>query len=171
MASWCATKRWKELAKSLKTITASDLQVLYKRDGLLAISKPYGLPVHGGPGLGKSVLDLTKELQEIHDLGESPRLVHRLDKYCSGLLLLTYNEEMTRKLSDLFAERKINKTYYGVTKGVPKSPHGIIDDQICQAVVGEQKLHRMVTKADLQESNGVVCILYLNKTDEISILC
>ncbi len=154
--SFCVTKHWKELIKTAKHITANDLNVLYNRNGLIAISKPYGLPVHSGPGQGKSVNDLMKDFQEIHDLKECPRLVHRLDKNCCGVMLLTYTDDMTRKMSELFHERKINKMYYGVTRGVPQSPYGLIDDPICEAVIGEKKRYRMTTASELEGNSNMV---------------
>eukprot|EP00794_Sanderia_malayensis_P004546 gene4546-5144_t len=156
MAVSCATRAWKELIKSVKNITAHDLKVIYKGNGLIAISKPYGLPVHSGPRLGKSLMDLMSEFQEIHDLKNSPRLAHRLDKFSSGLLLLTYTDDMTRKISELFRERKINKIYYGVTRGVPELPNGIVDDAICEVVAGEQKRFKMTTVSEMEENNDMI---------------
>ncbi len=156
-ATACATKRWKELPKILKHMTAMDLEVIYKKDGMLAISKPVGMPVHSGPGMGKSVLDFMDEFQEIHSLGQAPKLVHRLDKTSSGLLLLAYSDDMAKKLSELFTDRKINKTYYGVTRGVPSTVSGVIADPICEAVIGHDKRHRMATVSDLENESSMVC--------------
>lgn len=158
-ATWSIVKRWKELSKSTKHITAEQIQLLYKRDGLLAISKPFGLPVHSGPGQGKSVLDLMEDFRNIHNLKETPRLLHRLDKNTSGLLLLAYNGDMAAKVSELFRDKKIFKTYLGVTVGVPASPNGVIVDRLCEGVVGnDRKLHRMVTVNDTQNEDEVVSI-------------
>ena len=155
-ASWSVVKRWKGLLKAAQKITADELQILYKKDGLLAISKPYGMPVHSGPGMGKSVLDIMDDFKKVHGLTEKPRLLHRLDKNTSGLLLLAYNECMARKMSELFHDKKVFKTYLGVTCGVPKSPNGVIVDRICEGVVGSQKMHRMVTINDTQIEDQVV---------------
>ena len=157
--SWSVVKRWKELIKAAKAVTANDLQVLYKRDGLLAISKPYGMAVHAGPGQGKCVLDLMNEFRELHHLKETPQLLHRLDKNSSGLLLFAYNKDMAAKISELFEQRKIHKTYLGITSGVPDAHSGVIVDKICEGVVGKQKRHRMVTAKDLSSEFNVVCIM------------
>lgn len=154
--SWSVVKRWKELIKAAKSIRANDLQVLYKRDGLLAISKPYGMAVHAGPGQGKCVLDLMDEFRELHGLKETPQLLHRLDKNSSGLLLFAYDKDMAAKISELFEQRKIHKTYLGVTSGVPSAPSGVIIDKICEGVVGKQKRRRMVTTKDLSSGSQVV---------------
>ena len=154
--SWSVVKRWRELLKAANQITANDLKILYKRDGLLAISKPYGMAVHSGPRQGKCVLDLMDDLKEIHNLREKPRLLHRLDKNTSGLLLLAYNDSMTKKISELFRDKKIFKTYLGVTRGVPKSSNGVIVDRICEGVVGRQNMRRMVTVSDSQIEDEVV---------------
>eukprot|EP00112_Aurelia_sp_Birch-Aquarium-sp1_P006083 Seg1680.8 transcript_id=Seg1680.8/GoldUCD/mRNA.D3Y31 product="Mitochondrial RNA pseudouridine synthase Rpusd4" protein_id=Seg1680.8/GoldUCD/D3Y31 len=153
--SWSVVKRWKELIKAAKSIRASDLEVLYKRDGLLAISKPYGIAVHAGPGQGKCVLDLMDEFRELHGLKETPQLLHRLDKNSSGLLLFAYDKDMAAKISELFEQRKIHKTYLGVTSGVPSAPSGVIIDKICEGVVGKQKRRRMVTTKDLSSGSQV----------------
>ena len=158
-ACWSVTKRWQSLLKAAKHVTADGIQVLYKKDGLLAVSKPYGVPVHSGPGLGKSMADLMIDFKEIHSLKETPRLLHRLDKNTSGLLLLAYSEIMAKKMSDLFHDKKIVKTYLGVTCGVPKAPNGVITDRICEGIVGNQKMRRMVTVNDSRFEDQVVCTL------------
>lgn len=138
-------------------MTAENLQLLYKRDGLLAISKPYGLPVHSGPGQGNSLLDLMEDFKEIHKLKETPRLLHRLDRNTSGLLLLAYETDIARKISELFRDKKIFKTYLAVTVGVPSHSNGVIVDKICQGVVGRKGMHRMVIVKDTQNEDQVVC--------------
>ena len=154
--SWSVAKRWKELLKAAKQTSADQLQVLYKRDGLLAVAKPYGVPVHSGPGMGKSVADLMGDFKEAHNLKETPRLLHRLDKNTSGLLLLAYSESMANKMSELFHDRKVVKTYLGLTCGVPKSSSGVVVDKICEGVVGRRKIRRMVTVNDSQYEDFVV---------------
>jgi len=153
--SWSVAKRWRELLKAAKQISADQLQVLYKRDGLLALSKPYGVPVHSGPGMGKSVMDLMEKFKEIHNLKETPRLLHRLDKNTSGLLLLAYSESMAHRMSELFRDRKVVKTYLGLTCGVPKSLNGVVVDKICEGIVGKRKIRRMVTINDSQYEDVV----------------
>ena len=158
-ASWSVVRRWKELSRCLKSLTASDLNIVYKKDGLMAISKPYGLPVHSGPRQVTSVLDLIDNFTEIHNLKKRPSLLHRLDKYACGVLLLSYDDDMKRKMAKLFEERKISKTYLGITVGLPRTANGVVVDRICEGVVGSQKRHRMVTAKDLQRGEAVVCFL------------
>lgn len=105
-------------------------RILY-RDGLmLVIDKPAGVPVHAGPSSGKtgggdnleSHFDALK-----FGLPRPPALAHRLDRGTSGCLVLGRHPKALRKLHKLFAEGRIEKTYWAICKGVPENPSGTID--------------------------------------------
>ena len=57
--------QWKNLQRLAQKVTATDLNVLYKGSGLFAIEKPYGIPVHHGPKVKKSIQDLIPDLEEV----------------------------------------------------------------------------------------------------------
>jgi len=107
-----------EIAKELQG------RVLYLDDQIIALNKPYGLPVQGGPGIAKH---LDAWLDALRFGWERPRLVHRLDRDTSGVLLLARTPGTAAKLAALFRGRDIHKTYWAVVARRPIPPEGRID--------------------------------------------
>ncbi len=108
-------------------MTALNLEdrLLY-RDGLmLVIDKPAGLPVHAGPGGGDNLEYHFDRLR--FGLPRPPALAHRLDRDTSGCLVLGRHPKALRKLHKLFAEGRVEKTYWAITAGVPEKLSGSID--------------------------------------------
>jgi len=97
-------------------------RVIYRDDALLAIDKPQGLAVQGGTGQARHVDRLLDALR--FDAPERPRLVHRLDKDTSGVLLLARSAEAATKLGEAFHGGKVEKIYWAVCVGVPKPRQG-----------------------------------------------
>lgn len=121
--------------------------VLFMNSEIIAINKPYGLPVHSGPGVKMCVMNMLDEFTEIKKLKERPELAHRIDKDCSGILLLTRSRTAATKVAEMFSDKSIGKQYWAVTVGVPTFEEGEINIPI-----GEAKLaggYRIATKQDL----------------------
>ncbi len=106
--------------KDNQNIEASELdkpqlKILYQDKYLVAVNKPSGLFVH------RSYLDRHEKyfaLQLVRDLvGQYVYPVHRLDRPTSGVLLFALTEETARAMNELFSERKVQKTYYALTRG------------------------------------------------------
>ncbi len=106
---------------------ARDLQrlVIYKDDHVLAVNKPYGLPVQGGPGIKRHLDGMLDALRFGSE--HRPRLVHRLDRDTTGVLLLARSPGVAAKLAALFRGRDVDKTYWSVVAGRPMPPEGRID--------------------------------------------
>ncbi|HEX2941807.1 MAG TPA: RluA family pseudouridine synthase [Rhodopila sp.] len=106
---------------------AKDLQnlVLYKDEHILALNKPYGLPVQGGPGITRHLDGMLDALR--FEAEHRPRLVHRLDRDTTGVLLLARTPGVAAKLAALFRGRDIEKTYWAVVAGRPLPVEGRID--------------------------------------------
>lgn len=106
---------------------AKDLMqaVLYRDDCLIALNKPYGLPVQGGPGITRHLDGMLDALRFGSE--HRPRLVHRLDRDTTGVLLLARTPGTAGKLASLFRGRDIEKTYWAVVVGRPVPPEGRID--------------------------------------------
>ncbi|XP_069136013.1 uncharacterized protein [Argopecten irradians] len=102
--------------------------ILYDRDDIVAIYKPYGLPTHGGPGVAVSVAQLLGEIgQNLPKKQSELYMIHRLDKETTGVMLLARTKEMAARLSEAFRERRVIKKYWVITKGIPSPSEGIID--------------------------------------------
>ncbi|MDF1856933.1 RluA family pseudouridine synthase [Pseudooceanicola sp.] len=98
--------------------------VLWKDDHIIALNKPPGLPVQGGSKLTRHVDQLAEGLR--YDLEEKPRLVHRLDKDTSGLLLLARSRPVAAALTEAFRHRATRKIYWAAVAGVPSPRMGTI---------------------------------------------
>ncbi|MCA8879537.1 MAG: RluA family pseudouridine synthase [Rhodobacteraceae bacterium] len=98
--------------------------VLYRDDHLLAINKPPGLPTQGGTGQTRHVDGLAEAL--CFDAGEKPRLVHRLDRDTSGVLLLARSRAVAAALTRAFSARDTRKLYWAAVAGVPHPAMGTI---------------------------------------------
>lgn len=106
--------------------------VIFDDGDLLAINKPAGLATQGG-GDEKRHIDGMLDVLTNKD-GIAPRLVHRLDKETSGILLLARSPDAVRKLGHMFKGRDIRKLYWAVTLDVPAQREGEI-----RAPIGKTK--------------------------------
>lgn len=91
--------------------------VLYRDDDVIAINKPAGLPTQGGSGQNRHVDGLSEALK--FGLDEKPRLVHRLDKDTSGVLLLARNRLAAQGLTAAMRHKETRKIYWALVAGVP----------------------------------------------------
>ncbi len=88
--------------------------LLYQDEWLIAINKPAGLATQGGSKINLSIDDA---LQYLNSQGADFKLVHRLDKDTSGILLIAKNYTSSIKLVKAFQEKDIQKTYIAVVLG------------------------------------------------------
>ncbi|SPH16528.1 Ribosomal large subunit pseudouridine synthase C [Defluviimonas aquaemixtae] len=99
--------------------------VLWKDEHIIALNKPPGLPSQGGSGQGTRHVDgLTGAL--MFGYKDRPKLVHRLDKDTSGVLLLARTDRVARALSEAFRARTTRKIYWATVAGVPAPAMGTI---------------------------------------------
>ncbi len=98
--------------------------VLYRDEKVIAINKPAGLPTQGGTGQTRHLDGLLDAL--IYDGKNRPRLVHRLDKDTSGVLLLGCTANAAAALAKSFQTKSTDKRYWALVKGVPKQREGRI---------------------------------------------
>ena len=90
--------------------------VLYRDDAIIVINKPPGLPTQGGSKQTRHVDGLSEALR----FGaEKPRLVHRLDKDTSGVLILARTREAAQSLTASLRHKETRKIYWALVAGVP----------------------------------------------------
>lgn len=99
--------------------------VLYKDADVIVLNKPYGMAVQGGKGVDESLDVLLAEMD--FGGGDTPRLVHRLDRDTTGCLVLARNLKAASKLTEAFRERDARKYYLAITMRVPEINAGKID--------------------------------------------
>ena len=98
--------------------------ILYRDDHILAINKWPGLAVQGGSG---THTHLDGMLDALKAGGERPRLVHRLDRDTSGVLLLARTQKAASHLTRAFRDGEVEKTYWALVLGVPAIKQGEVD--------------------------------------------
>lgn len=113
--------------------------LLYRDDHLLALNKAPGLAVQGGSGQSRHLDAMLDALQ--FEAESRPRLVHRLDKDTSGVLLLARSAEAARQLTAAFRSKTTRKLYWALVVGVPEKPRGVIDLPLAkQGKAGREKV-------------------------------
>ncbi|SLN71072.1 Ribosomal large subunit pseudouridine synthase C [Roseovarius albus] len=105
--------------------------VIYRDDHIIALNKPPGLPVQGGSKQTRHVDGLSAALR--FDLDEKPRLVHRLDKDTTGVLLLARTQIAAKGLTAAFRHRDTRKIYWALVAGVPTPYLGEIKTGLVKA--------------------------------------
>jgi 23S rRNA pseudouridine955/2504/2580 synthase len=113
--------------KPLDARTVKDLarMVIYRDDWIIVIDKPPGLATQGGPGITKHLDGMLDGLR--FGAPDRPRLVHRLDRDTSGVLLLARTPGIAAKLAAAFRGRTVKKTYWAVVNGLPVPMQGRIE--------------------------------------------
>ena len=111
--------------------------VIYEDDEVLAFNKPSGLAVQGGT---KTTKHVDRLLSAWGEGTERPRLVHRLDRDTSGVLLLGKTPAAAARLSGAFAKRRAEKTYWALVVGKPEPMEGIIELPLMKTGVGDREM-------------------------------
>ena len=91
--------------------------VIYRDDHVIALNKPAGLPTQGGSGQTRHVDGLAEALR--FGMEDKPRLVHRLDKDTSGVLLLARTRLAAKALTASMRHKETRKIYWALVAGVP----------------------------------------------------
>ncbi|XP_010466089.1 PREDICTED: RNA pseudouridine synthase 4, mitochondrial-like [Camelina sativa] len=130
--------------------------VLYKDPSIIVLNKPHGMAVQGGTGIKTSIDELAATCLTF-DKSESPRLVHRLDRDCTGLLVLARTQTAATVLHSIFREKTTGASAYGVKKnikslkrkyialviGCPRRKKGQISAPLRKVVVDDGKSDRI----------------------------
>lgn len=121
------------------------LDIIFEDANMLAINKPAGIVVHpdeSGHSVGTIVHAVLAHCKNLSGIGgeKRPGIVHRLDKDTSGVLLIAKNDETHQKLTKLFHDRKVKKTYLALVKGLPKSKRGRIEAPISRSTKDRKKM-------------------------------
>jgi 23S rRNA pseudouridine1911/1915/1917 synthase len=125
-----------ELAPLKATAEDLPLEVLYEDADVIAINKPAGMVVHSGAGqhsgtLVNAVLHRFGKLSSV--AGElRPGIVHRLDRFTSGVILIARSDAAHRNLAEQFAARKVEKIYVALAHGRVKNDSGRINTPIAR---------------------------------------
>jgi 23S rRNA pseudouridine1911/1915/1917 synthase len=146
------------------------LEILYEDDYFLAVNKPADMVVH--PSFGHSSGTLVNAVLgylerrssrfqvegsrgwEAHDMaGTRPGIVHRLDKGTTGVILVARDSRTQERLSALFKDRKVRKTYRAVVEGIPRRDSWTVEGAIGRHPV-ERKKMAVLSSGGRQASTG-----------------
>ncbi len=128
-----ATPRKAEKANASDAAYLREL-IIYEDEDMFALNKPAGVAVQGGSKQKKHIDGM---LGALSDGEHRPKLVHRLDKETSGLLLIARHPASAARLGELFRSRDMQKVYWAVTVGVPNPPYGQIRGWMTKGVPNE----------------------------------
>ena len=117
--------------------------VVYEDEQLLVVDKPAGIVAHPAPGHhGTTLAEL---------LPKGSRLVHRLDKDTSGLLLVARSEDVLAELQRMMKAREITREYTALVEGHPDAESGTID-----APIGRDRANRTVMSTRTDRARDAV---------------
>jgi 23S rRNA pseudouridine1911/1915/1917 synthase len=112
------------------------LDVLYEDADVIAINKPAGMVVHTGAGRhsGTLVNAVLHRFGTLSTVGGDlrPGIVHRLDRFTSGVILVARSDSAHRNLADQFAARQVEKIYVALVHGHVKDDQGRINTPIAR---------------------------------------
>lgn len=122
--------------------------ILFEDDHLFVLNKPFGLAVQGGSKTNRHIDGILEGMAD--RFRDRPRLVHRLDKDTTGVLLVAKHRDAAARLGKIFRTRSAAKTYWALVQGIPKPPQGKIEaalvkaagpdgDRVRKSLPGEQK--------------------------------
>ncbi|PON58067.1 Pseudouridine synthase [Trema orientale] len=161
----------KELPVEKKELLCNEEEVnfirsleLYKDPAIIVVNKPPGMPVQGGIGIKTSLDELAVTCLS-YDCSEPPRLVHRLDRDCSGILVMGRTQTSATVLHSIFREktfgatddvskcltlaetvngkRVLERRYWALVIGSPRRPKGLISAPLGKLVVDNGKSDRI----------------------------
>ncbi len=142
--------------KKLRTVKDG---IIFEDENMFAINKPSGLSSQGGSKTAISLDDLVNMLDETSSDGvRKIRLVHRLDKETSGVMIFAKNLVTARSLAENFKNRSIRKTYLAMCYGIFKDKFGVIRNEI---IDDEKRLPAVTNYAILGEYKNLFSLVEL----------
>ena len=105
-------------------------RIVFRDGDLIVLDKPAGLAVHPGPKTPDSLEAFLPSL--MFGRRDPPQPVHRLDRDTSGCLVLGRTRSAIKRLTGLFAQGRVQKTYWAIVAGGPKQDEGVIEQAIAK---------------------------------------
>ena len=105
--------------------------VVMRDEHMIVINKPAGIAVQGGSGQNNRHIDALSEML-VHEASERPRLLHRLDKETSGLLVLALSRKFAELFSKMLLHKQVRKVYWALVAGSPKRSEGFVNYPLIQ---------------------------------------
>ena len=147
-----------------------DLDIVYEDDDVIVINKANGVVVHPAPGntsgtLVNGLLYHFKNLSKVNG-NLRPGIVHRIDAYTTGLLMVAKNDYAHNKLASELSEQKTNRKYIALVHGVINNDTGIIDAPIGR----DPKNRKKMTVTDVNSKEAVTEFKVLERFKNATLL-
>ena len=145
-----------------------DLDIVYEDDDVIVVNKANGVVVHPAIGnnsgtLVNGLLYHSKQLSDVN--GEfRPGIVHRIDAYTTGLLMIAKNNEAHNVLADELSRKETTRKYWALVWGVIKHDTGTIDAPIGRDTVDRKKMCVTATNSKPAVTHFRVLERYKNAT-------
>ncbi|KEG16775.1 RluA family pseudouridine synthase [Bartonella bacilliformis] len=127
--------------------------LLYEDPKIFVFNKPAGLAVQGGSGLTRHVDGMLEAWR--NKKGEKPRLVHRLDRETSGLLVVARSRSAAQALTAAFRTREMKKIYWALVRGVPRKKQEKISTWMAKETTAQGDKMRVCEHGELDANHAV----------------
>lgn len=127
--------------------------LLYEDEKVFVFNKPAGLAVQGGSGLTRHIDKMLESWRNKKD--EKPRLVHRLDRETSGVLVVARTRQAAARLTKSFRERVTRKTYWALVKGTPPKREARISTWLVKDQSGDEDRMRVARHGEANADHAV----------------
>ena len=138
--------------------------IIYQDDDLFVLNKPSGIAVQGGSKTTRHIDGLLESWAL--ELGVRPRLVHRLDRDTSGILVVARKRQIAADLGKLFATRSVQKIYWALVAGVPEPKQGKIDKPLIKIGGADGERVREARKRDEGAQTAVTHYSVIDRTGD-----
>jgi len=157
-----------------KLINIIKNSIIYEDDDIIVVNKPNGLATQGGTKVKNSVDDILSAIYP-----QKPKLVHRLDKDTSGILLVAKNRKTAEEASLAFKNRETKKIYIAIVNGSPVPKKGEISAPLLKyndkKMIVDEKGKEAITKYNVISSNERFSALELQpltgRTHQLRVHC
>lgn len=148
-------KRWsaQEITKQLSWLRSL---IIFEDSKIVAINKPRGIPVQGGSNIKFSLDDV------LHAMEKPWKIVHRLDRETTGVLIFAKNSDIAKKVCKKFQDNLVNKTYLATVHGKIEEDLFTIDQPLLEKKIGNEKLMMV----DVNGKNAITHIKLLKYNAE-----
>ena len=144
------------------------LNIVYESENVIVVNKPSGLVVH--PGSGNKDHTLVNGLLYHTNLSDGeenrPGVVHRIDKDTSGLMLVAKNNEAHQILADDFKNKRVERKYIALVKGVLQNNNIVIDAPIGR----DEKNRKKMCVTDKNSKHAVTRVKVLKRFSKYTLI-
>ncbi|MEP0320548.1 RluA family pseudouridine synthase [Bauldia litoralis] len=138
--------------------------LMHEDDAVFVFNKPPGLAVQGGSGLTRHLDGMLEAMRDRK--GQKPRLVHRLDRETSGVIVVARTRLAAQHLAAAFRRRSTRKIYWALVKGVPKPPQGRVSTWLARGEGAEGEKMKVARHGTDDASHAVSLYSVVDKAGQ-----